>query len=248
MAFSIRSAGSSSRSRFDPRKIADLALWLDASDSATLFDATTGGSTPAADGGVARWEDKSGNGRHFTQGTANNRPVLKSGVQNSRAGLRFDSTDDAMSSSAFNNTLAMTLFVVNKLESSTPGDYKRIIELGQNNGWCIIDPGGATKYGIQYVLDGGNSANDLTTNASLLQLFCDGASPRSVSFKLNANAVDSFSFSGTPTTSLAMHINKYGSGGYHIGQDVFEVVYYARLLSDSERSSVATYLTSKWGI
>ena len=45
---------------------AGLQLWLDASDATTLYGATTGGSLVASDGGVARWEDKSGNSRHYT--------------------------------------------------------------------------------------------------------------------------------------------------------------------------------------
>jgi hypothetical protein len=38
------------------------ALWLDASDTSTLFDVS--GNVVAPDGAIARWEDKSGNGRH----------------------------------------------------------------------------------------------------------------------------------------------------------------------------------------
>jgi hypothetical protein len=74
-----------------------LQLWLDASDSATLFDATSGGSLVAADGGVARWEDKSGNGRHMTQGTAGSRPARKTAIQGGRDVLRFDGSNDFMS-------------------------------------------------------------------------------------------------------------------------------------------------------
>jgi len=55
----------------------DLALWLDATDTNTLFDATSGGNVVADNGAVARWEDKSGNGRHATQDTAANRPTYK---------------------------------------------------------------------------------------------------------------------------------------------------------------------------
>lgn len=55
------------------------ALWLDAADSFTLFDATSGGVLVSDGGTVRRWEDKSGNSRHATSSTgpiysaANNR-------------------------------------------------------------------------------------------------------------------------------------------------------------------------------
>jgi hypothetical protein len=77
--------------------IAGLQLWLDAADSTTLFDATSGGSLVAADGGVARWEDKSGNARHATQGTSANRPLRKTSVQGSKDVLRFDGSNDSLS-------------------------------------------------------------------------------------------------------------------------------------------------------
>jgi hypothetical protein len=68
-------------------------LWLDAADSATLFDAVSGGSLVAADGAVARWEDKSGNGRHATQATLGSRPLRKTSIQNGIDVLRFDGGD-----------------------------------------------------------------------------------------------------------------------------------------------------------
>jgi len=77
--------------------IAGLQLWLDASDASTLYDATTGGSLVAADGGVARWEDKSGNARHATQSTSGNRPLRKTAIQGGKDVLRFDGSNDSLS-------------------------------------------------------------------------------------------------------------------------------------------------------
>jgi len=80
----------------DPSLISGLGLWLDAADSTTLFDADTGGSLPAADGAVGRWEDKSGSGRNCTQGTPNNRPIRKVAQINGIDAIRFDGTDDRL--------------------------------------------------------------------------------------------------------------------------------------------------------
>jgi hypothetical protein len=75
------------------------ALWLDAADASTLFNATTGGSLVAADGAVARIEDKSGNARHLTQGTLLSRPLRKTSIQNSLDVLRFDGSNDLLETS-----------------------------------------------------------------------------------------------------------------------------------------------------
>jgi hypothetical protein len=72
------------------------ALWLDASDNATLFDSTTGGSLPAADGTVARWEDKSTNARHVIQETSGNRPIRKIGLQNGLDIVLFNGSNNSL--------------------------------------------------------------------------------------------------------------------------------------------------------
>ena len=101
-----------------PTQIAGLQLWLDAAAPETLFDATTGGSLVAADGGVARWEDKSGNNRHFTQATSNKRPLRKTAQQNGLDLLRFDGSNDNMTASGTASALKFlhgadsTIFIV----------------------------------------------------------------------------------------------------------------------------------------
>jgi len=76
------------------------ALWLDASDTATLFDATSGGSLPAADGAVARLNDKSGNARHIIQSTAGARPTRRTAVANGLGVVRFDGSDDVLANAS----------------------------------------------------------------------------------------------------------------------------------------------------
>lgn len=75
-----------------PLDITTPSLWLDLSDESTLYDAASGGSLVAADGLVARIEDKSGNGNHCTA-TSGARPTLKTNIQNGRSILRFDGTN-----------------------------------------------------------------------------------------------------------------------------------------------------------
>jgi len=105
-----------------------LQLWLDASDASTLYDATSGGSLVAADGGVARWEDKSGNARHATQGTAGDRPVRKTAIQGGKDVLRFDGSSDFMtvpsSTAAFkflHDGDSTVFFVIKPGTSANPG-------------------------------------------------------------------------------------------------------------------------------
>ncbi len=120
---------------FAPTAIAGLQAWYDASDASTLYDATSGGSLVAADGAVARWEDKSGNGRHATQSTPGFRPVRKTAQQNGLGALEFTGSSSqrlAVSGSAstlnFLHSSAYTLFVVTKVgTTSTPNVLNPIV-------------------------------------------------------------------------------------------------------------------------
>ena len=99
------------------------AMWLDASDTSTLFNATSGGSLPSVGAGVARIEDKSANGFDLTQATSGKRPLRQE--INGMSMLRFDGTDDIMtmgSSTLLRNKPGFTMFMVNNKLDDTGAD------------------------------------------------------------------------------------------------------------------------------
>lgn len=51
-------------------------------------------------GSASQWNDISGNGRHFFQATAGNRPLIVAGGLNGRRTIRFDGTNDFMTDTA----------------------------------------------------------------------------------------------------------------------------------------------------
>ena len=53
----------------------DLALWLDANDSSTLWEDTSATTAATNNGLVARWDDKSGNDVHFTLQSGDSSPT-----------------------------------------------------------------------------------------------------------------------------------------------------------------------------
>jgi len=154
---SLKRAGTWPRVGSVVEAIAGLQLWLAADDASTLFDATTGGSLVAADGGVARWEDKSGNGRHLIQATSGSRPTRKTATQGSKDVLRFDGRDDGMSvanSTAtfkFLHSAANTLFFVVRVRAL-------------NTRETLFDTGTL-----------GSSSGDGGSSGALLMLFTNGA-------------------------------------------------------------------------
>jgi hypothetical protein len=60
-------------------------LWLDASDTSTITESS---------GSVSEWRDRSGNARHFAQGTGINQPTTGSATLNALNVITFDGSDD----------------------------------------------------------------------------------------------------------------------------------------------------------
>ena len=86
----------------------NLGFWLDASDTASLT---------ASSGAVAQWNDKSGNGLHVTQGTADKQPTTGSATQNSLNVLSFDGADFLQRSSSNVENNDQTWFLVAQVDS-----------------------------------------------------------------------------------------------------------------------------------
>lgn len=143
---------------FSPASVAGLQAWYDASDASTLFNATSGGSLVAADGSVARWEDKSGNGRHLTQSTSGSRPLRKTGVQNGLATLRFDGSDDFLSVPSSTAAFTFlhdgdhTIFMVFKVNVPS-SSRRRLLDTCIDNG----SPSGNKGMSIAYFNDFGSA-------------------------------------------------------------------------------------------
>ena len=256
--------------------IAGLQAWYDASDASTLYDATSGGSLVAADGGVARWEDRSGNGRHFTQSTSGSRPLRKTAIQGGKAVLRFDGSNDFMSVAnstatfAFLHSADSTVFAVVKRTGGASGCF-----LNTSNG------GGTSHNGSVYAIQSGSGTNDRVAH----NIF-RGQTGTSTCGNGSANgsvaaAFSAFSFVGRPTSETAslrsaMRINagsvisnntetasagtgnafanlSVGTDNWNVEQgfcgcDIAELIIYNTALSDTDRAAVEQYLISKWGI
>ncbi|NDC19766.1 MAG: hypothetical protein EBZ87_05820 [Microbacteriaceae bacterium] len=240
---------------FSPSSIAGLQLWLDATTG--LFDATSGGNAVTTDGSaVARWEDQSGNGRNATQATLNNRPVLKTSIQNGKSGIRFDGSNDFMATASFAHSVPLTLFIVCKRLSNTGSqlDYNRIVEHGSNNGVCIITrspspPTGIFRIQYQYATYSlSDSLFDPATNTSIYEMFVDSSAPRNITFRVNNANQTSSTRAETPATPLPFNLAQFGNGSYNGNVEIYEVCYYNIKITDTDRDNVRNYLNSKWGV
>jgi hypothetical protein len=211
------------------------AVWLDASDSNTLYDATSGGSLVAADGTIARWEDKSGNGRHFTQSTSDLRPTRKTAIQNGKDVVRFDGADYLLSpanTSAWGNDL---LFFTNCKTTTSDNLFSLFGNATRSNAVYLAQDGSATAQAV----------NGSTVNGTLGTWTTRGGYWNSVAKNESFIAMLIFSASGWSSPSSDNLSIPYQS--FLLPMDYNEIIITSSSLAVSVRQRVEGYLAHKWG-
>ena len=225
---------------FDPLDLSP-ALWYDASDSSTLYDA--GGSLVAADGAVARWEDKSGNARHATQSTSGKRPLRKTSIVNSLDVLRFDGTDDALTH-AYDSSGNVTIFAV-IVKRSTQAAYRTILAMGASTSAgtsFYANMSGSNRWGT-YSSAAQPATTAISNNVAYLLTMVD-SSASGQAFYLDGVADGT----GTGNTIGESTKNVGGAGSTFLNADFAEILVYPSALGSADRAAVETYLIDKWAI
>ena len=244
---------------FSPSSISGLQLWLDATTG--LFDATSGGSAVTTDGSaVARWEDQSGSGYHVTQATLANRPVLKTGIRNSKNAIRFDGSNDALVSAniADNNLSAMTCFVVAYVAGFGGGNLGRYFDRSNQRIWLpngtrstnqlfAHPPGSLLELGHETAL-----SSIATGNWYLSSGRWDGGTSylTNVSQRINRSAStrgNSQTFSVTSVANTVYVIGNRTDLARTFNGDIAELIIYNQALTTEQIDSVESYLSAKWG-
>jgi hypothetical protein len=267
-AESLKRAGTWPSAFVAPTQITGLQLWLDAADASTLFNATTGGSLVAADGGVARWEDKSGNAAHAT--IASNGPTRKTGVRNGRDVLRFDGVNNFLQAGAISglNSLTMTTFFVGS--QRVTGFTQRVLSVGYGDfsptnsneaqyGAIGFEAAGTLAGFARNSVGAGvavpiGSRQTFTSNELLVFGYAVDSSGAVLAFKNAATPLSGVAGSGssvadTPSLHQTVTLGDMpGAIANKLDGDMCELLIYNTQLSDAERNAVISYLMSKWGI
>jgi hypothetical protein len=238
-----------------PGDITGLTGWWDASDSSTLFDATSGGSAVAADGSVARIEDKSGNSRHFTQGTAGARPLRKTGVQNSLDVLRLDGSDDFLGSIAFTTLFSrfqLTCFIVAKATTIATDEASP----GFNASVFSTTAGGVIMFGVKSsgsvfvtgydIIEKYISQSYTAGNWILLTTFYDGTN---LQLRVNGGSTQSVALSAYKQSNVGnLRIGANYNSSVVFNGDVGEIITYNQAISTADREGLESVLMDKWAI
>lgn len=132
------------RTQFTPRHLANLQLWLDASDASTI---TQDGSN-----NVSQWNDKSGKGNNVTQTTAANRPAYTTAGQRGMNVVTFDGSNDFLTTPTLTISQPYTIIWAGRSNGNAPG--------GDVNGpYCCDGTTSTTRVAIGWNGDGTSATN-----------------------------------------------------------------------------------------
>jgi hypothetical protein len=222
----------SRRRTLDPLTLSP-ALWLDASDASTLYDATSGGNVVAPDGAVARWEDKSGNGRHFTQETLDLRPKRTANVQNGLDAIYFSSTRNLVrTGGTLDGTLLRHAIWITKTSRSS---YVSLCEPSLTRYWdATAASGSSSAAGITIYERKVNGLDVGPTRQNLL-------TARGTAFVITSMAAES------ANANLGNVMINYG-GGFVFDGYMPELMMFTAPISAADRQGLESYLNQKWAI
>lgn len=237
----------------DPSSVPDMVSWYDTSDTSLMATSNAGTGAVTSGSTVGYLADKSGNGWHLTQGTANNRPTWN-GSLNGMTVLSFDGSNDVLASSTSWPLIgdpAWSLFVVHTRAVSTSGvPVSWGTRTGGNVG-ALDENVGRWQMGIG---SGGyiqTSVNATTNTAQVIS----ATKPSGRGNLATVYRSGAYSISGTtvPTATVSVAAAAFNIGlavsgpTYHNGL-VAEVIVYSRALTDTEHRNVCLWLGARWGV
>jgi hypothetical protein len=227
---------------FNPRRLANLAVWLDASDASTVTTVSNA---------VSQMLDKSGNGFHATQTIANNRPSYQLAARNGLNVARFDGSNDFLSLST---TFTQSPFTVIVASVTTTNKFNGLVceRNGNSAGYFGCTIAGVTVAISRLGQAGTNSSLTVTLNSpAILSWDSPGISSSSVTAGIRRNGqadTQTRTISSLQTNPNAVSIGAGGEGNIdQYAGDIGEVVIYSRQLSLLEIRRVEAYLAAKWG-
>ena len=217
---------------FIPTSAPNLEYWFKA-DSLALSDGAA----------VATWADSSGNTRDISQGTGANQPVYKTGILNGQPVVRFDGSNDTLARApeAANKSAAFSMFVV--VVPRALGNFGAMASAAGS--WVFY------KWNDQNIRLSAGTALTTTSAAVIGTPMVYGLTLVTGSRNIYANGAsigsDSGAFTANSTGSLVIGADA-AAGTFFYNGDVAEFLYYSRVVDSTERSSVTSYLGSKYGI
>jgi len=222
---------------FSPNKIADLNLWLDASDAATVIESS---------GFISEWSDKSSNNNNATQFIGAFQPIYRLGDINDLNSIDFSDVD--LSYLTLNSEMLLrdpTIIAVFVSILNADAEGQILAHKTVNNQALRFDPT-IGSFGRLSCNDGGsllsfNLTSSILNTPVILKAQYEVGNNKSLF--LNGAFVAGNSYDG------ALQVDQVGrllGGEVSMGGKLGELIVYDKILTPTESSSIDNYLVNKW--
>lgn len=238
-------------------------IWLDSSYAPSLYSATSGGTLVSTDNAnVKRWEDRSGNGFHFTDATG---VTLKKAIYAGLDTLRFSGSVKLVNAAATINLGNFTAVMVYR--ETTSKQSAGIISIGTSGAGhdydvtnrMSINTGASASshdFSVQrnYVTTGGLNYNEtgpkpgqlrvriVTFNQGIMRNWVNGGNPTAASFY---NPVSTVSPAGISVGDRWLG-GAFSGAGNGLNGDICEIILYQQCLTPVEVYQLNRHLVRKW--
>jgi len=223
-----------------------LAMWFDAADTSTI---TLNG------GLVTQWNDKSGNNRNLTNGSATAPLYTTNGYNGGYPALVFNGKNALLSTAPIAPTPVLsangtdtTIFVV--LNRIANAQNSAVFGLGINNNTYVLRDPWASSNNI--ILDLGPAlacrlSQGFTTTGNII--YSMGRSGNTLAIYNTGTNIGSATGSGSiPTTSQVFSVGGGVADGTFYNSLISEFIVYNVALSTADRQKIEGYLAYKWGL
>jgi hypothetical protein len=214
-----------------PSSVAGLIAWFKA-DTLSLNDGDA----------IGTWPDSSANGNDATQGTAANKPTYKTNILNSKAIVRFDGTNDYLTTPTF-TALAQPNTVIGVVKSTAPSTndvfwdgtssgHRNLSWNAAGDQWYAF-AGSTLGYGA-ILTSGSFFIVAVTYNGASSKMWKGGGA--AVVGNANTNDIAQFRLGGDTTPSQ------------FLAGDEAEIILYNAAVSLTDLNNLGSYLATKWGL
>ena len=199
---------------------------------------------------VGYWRDRSGNGRHATQATGANRPIIHSSTQNNRRVLSFDGSNDVFLGTGA-QALKDGMTVVGAYASGNV-NFASLFAVGDSAaGKRWVSGSSSSRIGADFYTNAVTAAAD-SRNRTDINAFTFSTASNSIGVRING--AQALSQSSLSPALAAFASNTFAVGGVPAANEqwwsgrIFELAVYNRVLSASECRRIEQALAAKWGI
>lgn len=238
---SLAPTGAAVASTTAPDAVSNLLLWLDGSDTSTLHQNSDGSGAVASNADpIGKWDDKSGNGIHFTQAMADNRPTWNSAGAVDLAGT------DWLTNATISQPASDYTFIVGVDLAANNENDEYLIDITSGRLTLGFAHSGANTYQL---FDGTWKAFDAIATGKQVLVWRLDSSDKARLYKDGAESATSWAYSKVALGGA------FALGGIYLNQalfvpnvDIYQICAYARALSDAEVNGVATWVADTVGV